>query len=285
MFGRGSGGERDQWYLLVQSMGGLKRVPAKFDSKKKGFRAAGNYWVPVEMTQKVQGSPDYLVATGLYMPSDGSMYENGEYLELDQPSWVAHFETYRAAIRRLNFAALWQRGDGSSAGLKNLMMGFIVCMALWTIFNTQGLKGQVKDANSAMVILSGQVARYANDPAAPAVSREAVNKADGSLVPKVAPPAAVVPVVEAPAQSVKPAEAPANVGPPPKEPVPVVAPAATKVPRPVPRPKRKSQQEERAVVAPPPQWLPTEEEGSPRWGLGTPVPEEPASGSLPGVQP
>jgi len=123
-----------------------------------------------------------------------------------QPVWTAHFSTYVRTLRRLNWAALWQRGDGSATLLKNFAYALIVVVSLWTLFTVRGLGGSVTRLADNLVVVSGQLAKIQEEPAP--LGRSPVDSLVPSPRPAVTPtptPVKGVHLVPSPAPSVTPA--------------------------------------------------------------------------------
>lgn len=151
-------------YMLVQDDGGLQYVPCLRDEKRHGFNLRG-YFIPEEFVSAVRHGPAvYMLATHYAVPADGDMTHDGGYadlIEVPQPRMLASWADADRARRRLNWAAVFERGDGSLAGLKNLAYGVMVVALLLTTFQVFSIKSGVGSLRDAVVLSSEAALRDA----------------------------------------------------------------------------------------------------------------------------
>jgi hypothetical protein len=186
MFGRGRGAV----FVLVGGASGPVLERGKRDEVGHGVKV-GAVFYPDEFLRPL-GVKAYFLATGCLMPMSGNLKADGsvdgaELVPVPQPEWVASWRSYDSARRRLNWGAVWNRGDGASVVLRNLVMAVMLVGVLATSWASWGARSTGDRLNYEVTVLSGQVAKLSGgvNPA----QGVAPNAKDGSLVPS---PAVVV---------------------------------------------------------------------------------------------
>jgi hypothetical protein len=180
-------GRSGESFVLLAGEDGPVLRPGRRDEVGHGVKAGGVFY-PDEFLRPL-GRRSYFLASGCEMPASGNLKADGsvpasELVTLPQPEWVASWRSYDSARRRLNWGAVWNRGDGSSVVLRNMVQGFILVCVLVTLWSAWSSRGTTDRLNYEVTVLSGQVARLSGgvDP----VQHAAPNPADGSLVAPVA---------------------------------------------------------------------------------------------------
>ncbi len=122
-------------WMLIQGDAGPKFAQCEYDDELHGYREGGKFF-PREFCQVVPARGLVVLATHMMMPTDGDSKHTGDWsdlVEVTQPSWTAAWADFNRARQRLNWSSLWERGDGSMAGLKNIATALtIVCLLLLT---------------------------------------------------------------------------------------------------------------------------------------------------------
>ncbi len=151
-------------WMLVQGDNGPEFVPCYYDGNHHGYNVRDSFF-PREFCRTV-GHGVVVLATHMLMPADGDSKHPGSHEELvsvPQPSFTASWTDYDRARRRLNWDAVWSRGDGSLSGLKNIANGLMVVCLLLGVFMLFGLRGQVARLSDSSVVLAGQLSRISGD--------------------------------------------------------------------------------------------------------------------------
>ena len=116
---------------------------------------------PDELLRDMGGGV-YQLASAVQMPADGNMTHNAPYeplVDVGQLDWVAHWADYDKARRRLNAAALWQKGGDTAALIKNTLYAAILAVSLLTGFSAFRASGAVGELNNNVIELRGALAR------------------------------------------------------------------------------------------------------------------------------
>jgi hypothetical protein len=124
-------------HILIQTGEGPAFVPGYYDPRKHGYTIQDAFF-PQEFCKAV-GHNTLILATHMLMPGDGNTAHGGDWEDLQlvpQASWTAAWTDYDRARRRLNWDAVWSRGDGSLAGLKNIANGLMVVVLLILMFKS-----------------------------------------------------------------------------------------------------------------------------------------------------
>jgi hypothetical protein len=132
----------------------------------------GERFYPDELLRDV-GCDTYMLAPAVEMPDDGDLRHPGGWeavREVAQLHWVASWDSYDRARRRLNYDALWERGGGLGNLVKNGLWVLLAVVALYT-----GMMAY--RAGNAASELRGEVAALRAD----------VGRLDGSLYQVVRP--------------------------------------------------------------------------------------------------
>ncbi|WP_029215627.1 hypothetical protein [Kallotenue papyrolyticum] len=175
----------DRCWLLLQTTRGPELVEGR-RSPENGVEARGCFY-PDEFLVPL-GRENYFLATHCYMPKDGDLTVNAgdeslELVEVPQLHYIAHWREYDAARRRLNWAMVWRKGDGSATALKNLMYACILMMAIWTSWQVSGFKSLAARIQDQQVVLSGQIARISGEQPPLGQPPKGVAQPNGTLVP------------------------------------------------------------------------------------------------------
>lgn len=111
---------------------------------------------------KDMGGGVYQLASAVRMPADGNMTHNAPYeplVDVAQLDWIADWSDYDKARRRLNAAALWQKGGDTQALIKNTIYAAILAVSLLTGFSSWRAAGVSGDLNTNVLELRGALIR------------------------------------------------------------------------------------------------------------------------------
>jgi hypothetical protein len=162
-------------WMLIQGDSGPEFVPCSRDGDHHGFVVRGAFY-PREFCRQVRnGAGIYMLASHCLMPSDGNSAHGGDYgnlVEVEQSHFTASWMDFDLARRRLNWSSIFNRGDGTMAGLRNIASGLMVVCLLFLLFQTFSIRSNIGRLADTNVTLTGQLARMGGGvaPAAP-VSR------------------------------------------------------------------------------------------------------------------
>jgi hypothetical protein len=154
---------KDVYRLVVQGSEGPTVVFGRLGDE--GTVKANGMHYPKEFL-KPMGDGLHFLPTMFMMPADGDMSKSGdlgvyELVATPEVAWTAEWSTFWSARRRLVWSSIWQRGDGSSATLKNMSSAIVVVAMIAMLFQTWGLKGEVGRLSDTSAVLGAQVARMA----------------------------------------------------------------------------------------------------------------------------
>lgn len=93
---------------------------------------------PDELLRDLGGGV-YLLASAVLMPADGNVTHNAPYeplVAVQQLDWCASWDSYDKARRRLNSAAVWEKGGDLSNMVKNTIFAAILAVSLLTGFSS-----------------------------------------------------------------------------------------------------------------------------------------------------
>jgi hypothetical protein len=176
-------------WILTQTDDGPALVPGFYDPAKHGYTIQDAFF-PQEFCKAV-GQNTLVLATYMLMPADGNTAHGGDYEDLQpvpQAGWTAAWTDYDRARRRLNWDAVWSRGDGSLSMLKNIANGLTVVVLLILLFTSFGIKSGVSTVGDVNNLLVTQISLLTG------------TTRDGKPLP-VAPPPVVRPAVVPPVNS------------------------------------------------------------------------------------
>jgi hypothetical protein len=180
--GRGGGVVDDAsvtLWMLMQGDSGPEFVPCSHDDAGHGYTVRGAFY-PREFVRQVKnGNGVYMMASHCLMPGDGNAGHTGSWddlVEVEQGHFIASWVDFDRARRRLQWDSVWNRGDGSLAGLKNIASGLTVVALLilmFTTFSTRSALNRIADTN---VTLTGQLAALQVPTAAAGIGAPAGDK-------------------------------------------------------------------------------------------------------------
>ncbi len=154
---RGAASSRGECRLLVVDDDGPLVLRA-VRTADRGVKVDGVFY-PDELLRDV-GCDTYQLATAVEMPADGDMSHNAPYAPLrvvGQLEWTAGWESYDQGRRRLNAAAVWDRGGDMGSLIKNAILAGVLIIGMfsgWTSLRVGSsaaeLDSKVSDLNAAL---------------------------------------------------------------------------------------------------------------------------------------